>query len=61
MSDCVSKALVEASLPGEPQTYDARLKRSGAWAALERGESPGPTVSHSVGGESPRKVFETNG
>ena len=29
MSDRASKALAEASLPGEPKTYDARLKRSG--------------------------------
>src|SRR5450432_1734110 len=29
MSDCASKALVEASLPGEPRTYDATSKRSG--------------------------------
>jgi hypothetical protein len=29
MSDCVSKALAEASLPGEPRTYDAISKRSG--------------------------------
>jgi hypothetical protein len=28
MSDRASKALAEASLPGEPQTYDARSKRS---------------------------------
>jgi hypothetical protein len=29
MSDRASKALAEASLPGEPRTYNARLKRSG--------------------------------
>jgi hypothetical protein len=29
MSDRVSKALAEASLPQEPQMYDARSKRSG--------------------------------
>ncbi len=29
MSDRASIALAEASLPGEPQTYDARSKRSG--------------------------------
>jgi hypothetical protein len=29
MSDRASRALAEASLPGEPQTYDARSKRSG--------------------------------
>jgi hypothetical protein len=29
MSDPASKALAEPSLPGEPQTYDARSKRSG--------------------------------
>jgi hypothetical protein len=29
MSDRTSKALAEASLPGEPQTYNARSKRSG--------------------------------
>jgi hypothetical protein len=29
MSDRASKALAEASLPGEPLTYDARSKRSG--------------------------------
>jgi hypothetical protein len=29
MSDCASKALVEASLPGEPRTYDAISKRTG--------------------------------
>jgi hypothetical protein len=29
MSDRASKALVEASLPGEPRTYDATSKRSG--------------------------------
>jgi hypothetical protein len=29
MSDRASKALVEASLPGEPRTYDAISKRSG--------------------------------
>lgn len=29
MSDCASNALVEASLLGEPRTYDARSKRSG--------------------------------
>jgi hypothetical protein len=29
MSDRASKALVEASLPGEPRTYDTRSKRSG--------------------------------
>jgi hypothetical protein len=29
MSDRVSKALVEASLPREPRTYDATLKHSG--------------------------------
>ena len=29
MGDRASKALVEASLPGEPQTYDTRSKRSG--------------------------------
>jgi hypothetical protein len=29
MSDCASKALAEASLPGEPRTYDATSKRSG--------------------------------
>ena len=29
MSDPASKALAEASLPGEPRTYDARSKRSG--------------------------------
>jgi hypothetical protein len=29
MSEGASKALAEASLPGEPRTYDARLKRSG--------------------------------
>jgi hypothetical protein len=29
MSDRVSKALAEASLPREPQMYDARSKRSG--------------------------------
>ena len=28
MSDRASRALAEASLPGEPRTYDARLKRS---------------------------------
>jgi hypothetical protein len=28
MSDRASKALAEASLPGEPQTYDAISKRS---------------------------------
>ena len=28
MSDRASKALAEASLPGEPRTYDARSKRS---------------------------------
>jgi hypothetical protein len=29
MSDRASKALAEASLPGEPRTYDAASKRSG--------------------------------
>jgi len=29
MSDRASKALVEASLPGEPRTYDAISKHSG--------------------------------
>ena len=29
MSDRASKALAEASLPGEPRTYDAISKRSG--------------------------------
>jgi hypothetical protein len=29
MSDRASKALAEASLPGEPRTYNATLKRSG--------------------------------
>src|SRR5271170_6056832 len=29
MSDRASKALAEASLPGEPRRYDARSKRSG--------------------------------
>lgn len=29
MSDCASKALIVASLPGEPRIYDARSKRSG--------------------------------
>ena len=29
MSDRASKALAEASLPGEPRIYDARSKRSG--------------------------------
>jgi hypothetical protein len=29
MSDRASKALVEASLPGEPRTYDTISKRSG--------------------------------
>ena len=29
MSDRASEALAEASLPGEPRTYDARSKRSG--------------------------------
>ena len=29
ISDRASKALAEASLPGEPRTYDARSKRSG--------------------------------
>jgi hypothetical protein len=29
MSDRASKALAEASLPGEPRTYDATSKRSG--------------------------------
>jgi hypothetical protein len=29
MSDRASKALAEAPVPGEPQTYDARSKRSG--------------------------------
>jgi hypothetical protein len=29
MSDRASKALAEASLPGEPRTYDARSKRNG--------------------------------
>ena len=29
MSNRASKALAEASLPGEPQTYDARSKHSG--------------------------------
>ena len=29
MSDRASKALAEASLPGEPRTYKARSKRSG--------------------------------
>jgi hypothetical protein len=29
MSDRDSKALAEASLPGEPRTYDATSKRSG--------------------------------
>jgi len=29
MSDRASKALIEASLLGEPRIYDARLKRSG--------------------------------
>jgi hypothetical protein len=29
MSDRASKALAEASLPGEPRTYDTRSKRSG--------------------------------
>jgi hypothetical protein len=28
MSDRASKALVKASLPGEPRTYDAILKRN---------------------------------
>jgi hypothetical protein len=77
MSDRASKALVEASLPGESRTYDARSKRSRVplttlyyrdhgrpsreEKALEIREGPGLTVSHSIGGESPRKVFETNG
>src|SRR5438045_60884 len=29
MSDCASKALAEASLPADPQTYNARSKCSG--------------------------------
>jgi hypothetical protein len=29
MSDCASKALIEASLLGEPRTHDAKSKRSG--------------------------------
>jgi hypothetical protein len=29
MSDRASKALAEAALPGEPQTYDTKSKRSG--------------------------------
>jgi hypothetical protein len=29
MSDRAGKALAEATLPGEPRTYDARSKRSG--------------------------------
>ena len=29
MSDRASKALIEASLPGEPRIYDAISKRSG--------------------------------
>jgi len=29
MSDRASKALAEASLPGEPRTYDTILKHSG--------------------------------
>jgi hypothetical protein len=29
MSDRASKVLAEASLPGDPRTYDARSKRSG--------------------------------
>jgi hypothetical protein len=29
MSDRASEALAEASLPGEPRTYDARSKRRG--------------------------------
>jgi hypothetical protein len=29
MSDRASKALAEASLPGEPRIYDARSNRSG--------------------------------
>jgi hypothetical protein len=33
---------------------------SRSWAALERSEGRRPTVSHSVRGESPREVFETN-
>jgi hypothetical protein len=33
MSDRASKALAEASLPGEPRTYDATSKRSGVPAA----------------------------
>jgi hypothetical protein len=41
-----------------PSDYSI-LSRS--WAALERSEGRRPTVSHSVRGESPRKVFETNG
>ena len=67
MSDRASKALAEASMPGEPQTYDARSKHgrvlwypvpSQSWAVLKRREGIRPTVSHSIRGESPRTVFE---
>lgn len=34
---------------------------SGSWAALKRREGPRLTISHSAGGESTRKVFETSG
>ena len=68
MSDCASEALAEASLLGEPRTYDATSKRSGVplttlyhcdhRAVLERTEGSRPIVSHFIKGESPRKVLK---
>ena|SRR5436190_15557194 len=46
MSDCTSKALAEASLLGEPQTYDARSKCSGV---------PLSTLYHCAHGQCPKE------
>jgi hypothetical protein len=70
MSDRASKALAEASLPGESRTYDTISKRSGVPLTTfyyrdhgrpSKEEGPKPAISHSAGRENLRKVFDTNG
>ena len=71
MSDRASKALAEASLPGEPRTYNTRSKRSGVPLTTlyyrdhgrrsREAKAKGQLYLTPSEEKAPRKVFETNG
>jgi adenylate kinase family enzyme len=55
MSDHASKALAEASLPGEPRTYDTRSPPAAQASPLQN-QDPKPTQQQSVGNKGVSRI-----